>query len=279
MKTFTKRAATTLATLALAGSGALVATAPAYAASATFTGATISGLKSTYTPPTSKRTTFVKKSYAFTLNITGTASDATSYDDSNGDGLSVSYDDFDANFDGPSIKAVNTRVKSPYLPRLDAPASLKNGANTFTITLPDYATPGVYEIKIPVRQHEFESGLKTYKVATKRFTVKANTKNSLADTRISNYGWRVGKTATFYVTAPDYQKNATITLYYKKKGAKKYSKIVSKKLVVKKGSSVATTELKTKKLTKSGHIYFKVSGVSYASGYKTKAAKVTVTRR
>ena len=289
MKNFLQRAATTFATLALAASGALVATAPAHATDAqptgtqtaatpVFTSATITGLKSTYTAPKTSKSRVARKSYSFTLNVTGTASDASSYDDTTGDGLAVSYAARDANYDGPSIKAVKTLVKNPYLPTLDSPTSLRSGANKFTVEMSEYVTPGVYEIRVPVRQSVSRSSTTTYKVATKRFTIKANTTSSVAQTRVRNYGWRIGKTATFYVSAPAHQKGAKITLYYKKQGAKKYSKVVTKKLVVKKNSSSATTELKTKKLTKTGHIYFKVTGVKYAPAYKLKPIKITLKR-
>ena len=174
-------------------------------------------------------------------------------------------------------------MKSPNLPSVIAPdyTEMKSGANSDTLQVPYYVSPGRYKITFPVTQSETVGyqTIKTVRYATATVTLNAKASVTRAASSILNFGWTVGRTATFDVTLPEYQAGAKVTLYYKKKGAKKYSKIVSKKLVVKKGSYSAKAELKTKKLTKSGHIYFKVSGVSYASGYKTKAAKVTVTRR
>ncbi|MBD9699974.1 hypothetical protein IGS67_10795 [Flavimobilis sp. GY10621] len=280
MKTFTKRAATTLATLALAASGALVATVPAHAAPATFTGASISGLKSKYATSTA---TYPGRSYSFTVDVAGSADDG-SYTDITGDGVGAWYQTYDPKaVKGSHVVKVKTRVSQVSLPRIENPSKVTTGKNTYKLVVNRYTTPGVYELRIPITQRSYDPATREYtdtvRYATKRVTINASTKVSFSDSSFRNYGWTVGKTATFYVTTPAYQHGAKVTLYYKKKGAKKYSKITSKTLKAKKGSYSARAELKTKKLTKAGHLYFKVSGVAYAPGYKTPKIKVTVKRR
>lgn len=280
MKTFTKRAVTTLATLALAASGALVATAPAHAAAATFTGVSISGLKSKYVTSTSS---IPGRSYSFAVNVSGTADD-DGYTDVNGDGVGAWYQSYDPKLvKGAHVVKVKARVSQVSLPRIEAPSNVSTGKNTFKLVVNRYTTPGVYELRIPIVQRSYDTATRIYTdtvhYAKKRVTINASTKVSLEESTFRNYGWTVGKTATFYVTAPAYQHGAKVTLYYKKKGAKKYSKITSKTLKAKKGSYSAKAELNTKKLTKAGHLYFRVSGVTYAPGYKTPKAKVSVKRR
>lgn len=277
LKTFTQRAATTFATLALAASGALVATAPAHAAATpTFTGLSVSGVKSSYM--LSSKT----KEYAFTVNVSGTAADSSVTTDDNGDGLSVLYKPYDSEFYGPKVRTLSSKIKNATAPSISAyPNNIVTGANTYKLRVSAYTSPGVYELAIPVTQQNWTVSPhgKVTKIVKKKVTIKANPKLSLAQTSYYAPSWRVGKTATITFNAPAYQHGGKVTLYYKKKGAKKYTKIVTKSLVAKKGSYRATAVLKTKKLTKTGHVYFKVSSVKYAKGYKTKAQKITVKRR
>lgn len=280
MSTFTRRAATAIAALALAASGALVAVAPAQAAPASFTGVSISGLKKNYTAAT---TAYPGKSYSFTVNLTGSADD-DGYTDINGDGVGVWYNAHDAvKRQSITVKAIKTKVKRPSAPSVTRPSTMTNGKNTFKLNVTKYTTPGVYEVSIPVTQYWKDREVtptqyrETVKYAKARFTIKASTKNSRASTNVSSSSWRIGKTAKFTAYTPEYQKGAKVTLYYKKKGAKKYTKLTSSTVKVKNGLAKAT--LKTKKLTRAGHIYFKVSGVKYAPGYKTTVSKVTIRKR
>lgn len=279
MNTFTRRATTAVAALALAATGALVAVAPAQAttpATATFTSVKVSGLKSKYTL-TSKA-----KQYSFKVNITGTAADSGVSTDNNGDGLNILYKPYDSDSSGPKIKKIASKVKNPTLPSISShPRDLRTGANTYKLSVSQYTSPGVYEIQIPVTQQNWTTWPRTNvtKIVKKRVTINANPKLTRAATSYYASSWRIGKTASITFRAPAYQSGAKVTLYYKKAGTKKYSKIVTKKLAVKKGDYQASTVLKTKKLTKSGHVYFKVTNVKYAKGYKTKPAKITVSKR
>ncbi|MGP7961172.1 hypothetical protein ACTVCO_10250 [Sanguibacter sp. A247] len=277
MTTFVRRAATTVATLALAASGALVATAPAYAATTpTFTGISVSGLKSSYTLSSKA------KEYAFTVSVSGTAADKSVITDDNGDGLMVLYKPYDSQFYGPKVKTVSSKIKDASAPRISSyPNNVVTGANRYKLRISALTSPGVYEIAIPVTQQNWTTfpSTKVTKIVKKRVTVKAHPKLSLAATRYYAPSWRVGSTAKISFTAPAYQRGGKVTLYYKKKGAKKYTKVVSKTLVLKKGAYSSSAVLKTKKLTKSGRVYFKVSSVKYAKGYKTKTTSITVRRR
>ena len=278
MKTFTQRTATTFATLALAASGALVATAPAHAtttpeapAPATFTSVKVAGLKSKYTL-TSKN-----KSYKFTVNITGTAAD-TSHTDTNGDGRTIRYSPYGERTAYPTVSVVKSSEKINFKPSISYPNTLKSGKNTFKLEVKNYTSPGVYKITIPVRQTDSTTypSVSTYKYVTKKVTINANSKISKKETTLSAPSWKNGQTAKITFRAPEYQAGARVTLYVKKKGAKKYVKHTSKKL--KRSYSSSQVLLKGKNLRPGDKIYFKVAKAKYAPAYKTAVRTIKKVR-
>lgn len=254
-----------LATVSLAlGAGVAVAgsatAAPdsTPAATASFSSVKISGVKKKYTIPKSGT-----KEYTFKVSITGTAA-----------GDDVEYKPQDADFDGAEIVNLKTKVKSPYRIYVYQPSRLKTGSNTYSFRLPSYASPGKYELRVPVTQNDWSTSPKTSvtKVAKVRFEVWANKSATAAATRYYLTPFQKGKTAKFEFKAPEYEKGAKVTLYYKPKKAKKYKKLVTKTLKVKNGSAQAI--LKTKKIWVGDKFYFKVGATSWAKSYKTRVDKI-----
>ncbi len=242
------------------------------AATAVFSSLTVSGLKSSYTLPTKG-----ERVVTFSVNIAGTVDD-DGYEDLNGDGLGIDYRPYGLDFYGPKVKKVSTRVKDPLTPRVWAPDDVANGANTYQLKLPYYAAPGRYEVSIPVVQRNWSTSPATdvQRVVKARFNVNANTKYSKSSTFVSAPSWKRGKTATFTIATPEYQRGGKVTLYWKKNGAKKYKKI--KSATLKRSRTISKAVIKTKAVQGNGKIYFKVSGVKYAKGYKTGTYKITTRR-
>lgn len=249
--------------LVSAAPGAAESSSPAVSASpaAAFDSLTISGLKKKHTLPKSGKT----RTVTFTVNVAG----APSNED-------VEYKPYDAEYSSAKVVQIKSKVKSSSLPRLLSPATLDPGANAYQLQIPSYVAPGIYEVRIPVTQNDWTTGSRvpTTKTVTKRFQVHATKKISKKSTSFFAPSWRDGATAKFTFRAPEYQKGAKVTLYYKKASAKKYTKIVTKKLKVKKGAYNSQAILKTKKLYPGHKIYFKVGKTKWAPGYKTKAVKI-----
>ncbi|MBD9699973.1 hypothetical protein IGS67_10790 [Flavimobilis sp. GY10621] len=279
MNIFTRRATTAVAALALTLSGAFVAVAPAQAtttppaetttplAQATFTSLTISGLKSKYALSAKG------KEYKFVVNVTGTEAD-TSYTDTNGDGLKVRYTPYGDSPSYPSVTVVKSLVKNPYKPSISYPYTLAAGKNVLVLKVSKYVSPGVYKITVPVKQTDSTTlpFVYTVKYVTKKVTINASPKLSTKATSLSAPSWKAGKTAKLTITAPEYQRGALVTLYVKKKGAKKYVKHTSGKLKVKFTRSKVL--LKGKNLRVGDKIYFKIAKAKYAPAYKTKVVPI-----
>lgn len=267
---------------------AVVASAPAHAStdtdaaahattpasSARFDGVSISGLKKKQKLPVKNGRT---RTVNFTVNITGSPSDG-GVTDINGDGLSIDYKVHDADFKGASIVSLKSRVKKKArtLPRLNVPTTVSPGANTFSIGLHNYVSPGRYEVRIPITQNNWTDSprVSTTKVATFRINVQAPKKLSRNRTSYYAPSWRTGAAAKFTINAPSYKRGAKVTLFYRTANGKKFTKIASKKLKAKGTSSIATAKINTKKLRPGHRFYFKVSKNKWAPGYKTKTDRV-----
>ena len=276
---------TTPRIVAAVASAALLLTmsvAPASAAAPTagtfnVTGTTASKIR---TPTILKAGTTPHREIKLSVNVSGTPSDV-GYDDSNGDGATVGYSAYGGTT-YPKIVALRTKEKRPSVPYLTSPTRMKSGSNTFRVHVGIYTTPGLYEARIPVTQTFYPAGkytsTKTTRTVKVRFQVIANTKTSKTSTRAASSSWRKGKTATIRLSAPEYQQGARVAMYYKKKGAKNYAKLGTKKVTMQKkyGRYNSTAIFKTRKLTKSGTIIFKISSVKYAKGYKSRTVKVVV---
>lgn len=273
MTTLTRKAATIIATVALAGSSALVVAAPASAADPvipttplTFEQPTITGLPAKIALPSGS----TRKTVSFTVNVPGTPSDG-SYTDVNLDGHEVWYQQSPS----ATVTVISSRVKPTSTPWVNRPTPITAGPLAFSLDISRYNTPGLYEVAIPIKQLAYVNRqfVDSTLVATARFALYANTKASLADTSVFAPSWRNGETAKITFRAPAYQKGAKVTLYVKKKGKKKYVKLTSAKL--KASSYQSQAKLKGKNLRTGDKIYFKVATVKYAKGYKTKATKIT----
>lgn len=272
MKSFVRRAVTLAATLALTAGSALVATAPAQAVAVPEHEVSITKNSSKVTTST----TTGGKSWTVTATFTGPASD-DGLTDVNGDGVGIYY-----YVQYPQIDLVKSRVASPSKPRVASAStgsSLKPG-DTISITLQTtkYTSPGVYTIKVPVKQYSrLQDGTQwvyaeSEKFATATFEIHANKKVSVAETGFSAPSWKTGATAKFTFRAPAYQRGAKVTLYVKKKGTKKYVKLASAKL--KEDGYNSSTKIKGKKLRAGDKIYFKVAKATYSPAYKTKVVKI-----
>jgi len=247
------------------------------AAAATFSKVSISGLKKKVNLPKSGTRT-VK----FTVNISGTASDG-GVTDVNGDGFAVDYKAHDASFAGAKVVSVKSNVhkKTRTVPRVNSPVKVSTGKNSFSLAVHSYTSPGLYEVRVPITQNDWTgtTRVSVTKVAKLRFELLATGAVSKASTTYYAPSWKPGKTATFTVTAPVYLKGAKATIFYKKSGAKKFTKVKSAKFKAKSTAYRSTAKIKTKALSKSGKFYIKVSAVKWAKGYKTKTDKIVVRKR
>jgi len=269
-----------LAAAALALGTGLVAAGPATAenlstpsAAATFDSVSITGLKNKITVPKYGK----YRTVSFTANITGTASDGGTTD-VNGDGLSIDYKAYDADFYGPKIVNLKTKASSASDIFVTAPQTVTTGANTFTFRISYSTAPGLYEVRLPITQNDWTTSprVSTTKTATFRFKIFANKTVSKKMTSASAPSWRPGATAKFTVRAPAYQKGAKVTMFYKTAKAKKFTKVVAGKLKVKpkKSTYSSIVVLKTKKLRPGHKIYFTIGKTTWAPKYQTKKTKI-----
>lgn len=251
---------------------AVVASAPAHAStdtdaaahattpasSARFDGVSISGLKKKLKQNGKGR------NVAFTLNIAGSATDTSN----------VRY-----TVGTPEVVRLKSRISTGVDPYVSRNYEGLVGANPLRLTLLTSNAPGLYEIRIPVTQRDLSARTETTKTATKRFRLHATKKFSKSRTSIRPNTWIPGKTAAkFEISAPTYQKGAKVTMLYKKQGTKKFVKLGTKKLKLKKDAYSSTVKFSTKKLTKNGKVRFKFKKVKWAPGYAI-TGKVKVGRR
>src|SRR5690606_2171224 len=157
---------------------------------------------------------------------------------------------------------IKSKVKHPSKPRIVSPSTLALRANTFTLEIPWFASPGSHELQIPVTQNDWRPNPRTVttKVVKAKVNIDAAAKISRAATSYFAPSWKTGATAKITFQAPAYQKGAKVTLQYKAPKSK-WKKVTTKKLKVKKDASNATAVLKTKKLRPGHKIRFKVSKV------------------
>ena len=181
-------------------------------------------------------------------------------------------------FYGAKIVNLKSKVKSPYAPFVTSPSALATGANTYSFKLSYSTAPGLYELRVPVTQNDWTSGTRvsTTKVAKFRFQVLANKKVS----KKVSYGdvkrFTLGKTGTFTLTAPTYQRGAKVTMYFKKKGSKSFTKVKTAKLKGKASAYKSTATFKTKAVQQTGTVQFRVAKVKWAPAYKVNlGVKVT----
>jgi len=281
MKMTIKRAATTFAALSLLGGGALAVAPAASAAPApgAFSTPTFSGLASSLTLPAKGY-----KDVKFSIAFTGTPSDK-SYTDVNGDGAVVQYrDSSSTDFTWGKPKTLKTVAKkNTFTPSLYNPigGDIVPGTNAgFYIRLYSSMAPGKYQFRVPITQSFTPAGsytdVKTVRWAIKTVTVKANKKYSKQTTSANAPGWRAGGTTKITIRASEYKVGAKVKGFYRANGSKTTHSLGKVKLKRKKGSAQAL--LKTRQLTRSGKVWFKVGKNKFAGKYSTRKFTITVHR-
>ncbi len=249
-----------LTAVALA-TGSLVAAAPANAVA--FSNPVISGLKTKYVLP--KSTQKVNFSYKFV----GEAETTDLY-----------YGDYAADYTSAKITLVKSRVSAskaskPVLMGSYTYSQVAPGANLgLYFNLNYYTTPGLYQVTVPVTKRTWNTTTNKYDTVTRtttaQFTIVGSTAVSRASTNYYLSG-KLGKKFTGRLITEDYYRGAKVTVYYKASGKKKYKKIATAKV---NSSGTAKIVVKKGKIKKKGKAYFKVSGVTYAPTYTTKAVSM-----
>ena len=181
----------------------------------------------------------------------------------------------------PSIQKRNKGVKAsnvaaPYLNSASS-ALAPNVNNTISLSVYRYTTPGQYRIKVPVTERRYTGSGYVSQTKTDRtelININANPLTSKSLTSFSGYSNR-DRSFNMTVRAPDYQRGASIRVYYKKSGSSSYKKVATKSLKTSSYNSRASFKIsKSYKLRPGGSIYVKIGSVTYAPSYKTGSAKI-----
>lgn len=177
----------------------------------------------------------------------------------------------------PSIVKKNKGVKSANVvrPYLDSRGLMAPGVkNSVTVSVYRYTTPGKYRVAVPVSERAYGSWTGTKTDKTEYLTIRGNAKTSKSLTSFSGYSNR-DRSFNMTVRAPDYQRGASIRVYYKKSGSSSYKKVATKSLKTSSYNSRASFKIsKSYKLRPGGSIYVKIGSVTYAPSYKTGSAKI-----
>jgi hypothetical protein len=243
-----RRLAFVASTALVAGVTVLAPATPAHAAD--FGAVTISNL------PTTIKLGTARTSVPFTVSFTGTPASSDVY-----------YSGYDKSYNYASVAALQTNgVATVYPPYVTSPTVAPNTALAYTLELSAYKTPGRYRITVPIEQKVWNSATSTYdKVdhfATADFNLVATTAVTLEQSYLSGSG-KFTKSAkwSWSVRTPDYERGATVKLYFKAKGAKKYVVVGTAKL---NASGDATFKGKKGAIRKVGKVYFVLSKVPFA---------------
>ena len=270
--TLTRRVGLITVTALLSGAVLVAPSTPAQAATApTPIGpVVISGLPTDVAVPTG-----TEASVSFTVQFTGSPTDTVYAKDK----YQVSYKPYDANYQGVSVAAVDVRQANPFKPRVTDPASSSVDANApvpYTLTVTTYTTPGKYRVTVPISQVIYDpSGNRTVnvQVATADVNIVGTPQSVLANASTLSMTGIFSKKARWTVTARlgDYMAGSTVTVWYKAKGKKKFTKIASKVL-----NAAGDAEWKTKKgaVRKKGQAYFAFSAVPYVGAFQTGVGQV-----
>lgn len=160
------------------------------------------------------------------------------------------------------VTKVASRVGSPSTPGGPSGTITLGAASTVSVAMSAYTTPGRYRLTIRLKKTGAVSSS-----AYRDFDVIANSAVTESQDYFNMYGvfskrsrWQV------QYTGPTYVRGAKLSIYYKAKGKKKYTKIGSKTL-----NSVgdASFKLKKGKVRKTGKLYYKLSAVSWAPAMKS----------
>lgn len=273
---FTRRIGLIAATAVLSAAGLIAPSAPAQAATppTPLGTVTVSGLPAEIAVPfdgTWSASTVVP----LTVSFSGEPTDKS---DANQDGWTVAYGAFDGEYYSAKVETVDAHTQSPYRPTIESPAAVDaNTPATYNLKVEADTTPGRYRITIPITQGiggkaNNYSTTRTTQAASLEFNVIANTQAVYAQTGYSMRGKFSKKSKwTGSANLPDYMVGATVKVYYKAKGKKKYSVVATGKL-----NASGDTALKTKKgaIRKKGDAYLSVGAVAYVPAFATKAVKV-----
>jgi hypothetical protein len=248
--TMTRRVSLVAATALLAGVGLVAPSSVATAAPAVAI-TRVAGPTTIRVPATSTR-------YAYSMSFTGPA---PSYPN-------TYYTPYSTSYSGPSVSVVSSRDSAAYKPYISTSQSSSTMTPSrpvvYSMTLNQYTTPGRYKVTIPI----------AYRASTDVNASRAFIVNVIANSAITEsldyfnmYG-TFSKRSRWQVqySGPTYVRGAKLSIYYKAKGKKKYTKIGSKTL-----NSVgdASFKLKKGKVRKTGKLYYKLSAVAWAPAMKS----------
>lgn len=207
-----------------------------------------------------------------TINVTGTAADATSYEDTNGDGAEISY-----SVSNTEVKALKTNVKSyvfkPTIGQANYNSALRNGTNkSWRVQLKSYTTPGVYRVTFTVKQRHYDKATykstMTEKKGSFKITVKGTAKWAAAQSTTSRSIWVYRGATTTSFSAPEAYAGSKITAYFKAKGAKKFKKVGKTTKLKRSGGSARISQYKLRGIRVTGTIRYKITKAKYGHSPK-----------
>lgn len=261
------RVALAVASVLVAGSVVLVPACPAHAADA-FGNLKVTGVPARLTVPLANTTV------RFTVSFTGPA--ATSelgygpWHTSAGKQLTA------------AIAAVTTnQTTGRELPSVTSPASVAPGKPlAYSLSLSPYKTPGRYRIVIPIEQatRNRVTGLWSYvDISTSvQFEVIANPVLTSARTwsiLTGSGGFSKKAKWSWTFNGPDYEKGATVRIYYRAKGKKRYAVVASSRL---NASGDAAFKGKKGAIRKTGKAYYVLGAVPFSP--RTKSGQYLITK-
>jgi len=173
----------------------------------------------------------------------------------------------------PTVKVtVSKGVKKPSVPRFTTPNYGISAAHKHKFWFMDLSpgnTPGAYKVTIPVTRTDVTPN-ETWKLTATVF-VKPYKGQSRYSTWLISGKVKASGAGTFQLRGPDYQRGATVAMYYKAKGASKYKKVATAKFdrAYQTGSKTTLTVKASHKLAAGGRYYFKVGKVKYSPAYTT----------
>lgn len=265
-----RRIALAAAFVLAAGSVALAPASPARATN-TFGNLKITGItaKTKLTVPLT--TTAVR----FSVSFTGPAASSE-----------VVYRPWGTSSAGKQVPAAVTVVATNHartldVPAVSSPAVVAPGTQlAYSLTLTPYKTPGRYRLTVPIEQLRRDSRTGVWKrvalSAGVEFEVIANKVLTSAPTwSVLTASGAFSKKAkwSWKFNGPDYERGATIRIYYRASGAKKYAVVASGKL---NGAGDAAFKGRTGAIRKPGRAYYVLSKVPFSP--ETKSGQYLITK-
>jgi hypothetical protein len=257
-----RRIALAAASVLAAGFVTLAPASPAQAAD-TFGGLKITGISSKKDLTVPLAATTVR----FTVSFTGPAASSE-----------VVYRPWNTSA-GKQVPAAVTAVATNHartldVPTVTSPTVVAPGTQlAYSLTLTPYKTPGRYRLTIPIEQLTRDRLTGAWKridlSASVQFEVIANKVLTSAPTwSVLTASGAFSKKAkwSWKFNGPDYERGATIKIYYRASGAKKYAVVASGKL---NGAGDAAFKGKTGAIRKTGRAYYVLSAVPFSPQTKS----------